>query len=370
MARQSGMVRVAMGGLSQHQEENRRALDDRPEALRRFLALAVFALDATACVLRLNRVPGGDGPDLILAGIDDEVARTRLSSLPAKEGPGGSTLRVKLENHAHPMGELFFFRDHGRFDARAATFAEAVGAHTSYVLSLDEALHSAHDGYEAMRQRCAMVAHNLRSPLQSVAMFLDALALDPVEGARLSADDRFSRIRRNVASLAHMVSDLHEVVRFEAGCIPLECRPTSLPETTLALVGALEPMLGKHTVSVDVVDTPPAAFVDPVRYEQILINLLDNAAKYSPDGEPISIRIALHGEGVAVSIADRGVGIPADQLARLFDPACALSVPKSRGGLGLGLHIAHELVKAQNGKIDAESTPGHGSRFTVWFPRA
>ena len=109
--------------------------------------------------------------------------------------------------------------------------------------------------------------------------------------------------------------------------------------------------------------------VDPARFDQVLINLIENAAKYSPQGTPIQVTIEGAQGGAVVTVEDRGAGIAADDLPRLFDRF--YQAPRARShnsGLGLGLYIAKGLVECHGGRIWVDSRPGQGSRFHVWMP--
>jgi signal transduction histidine kinase len=105
---------------------------------------------------------------------------------------------------------------------------------------------------------------------------------------------------------------------------------------------------------------------DAERIRQVLLNLLDNAAKASPDGASITLRTRSQGEKVAIEVSDHGRGIDADSLPRIFEPFYTTRPD----GTGLGLAIVHKLVRAHQGEIQVRSTPGQGSTFTVLLPAA
>lgn len=116
---------------------------------------------------------------------------------------------------------------------------------------------------------------------------------------------------------------------------------------------------------------PPAVSADPLRLEQVVTNLLENAAKYSDAGTPIRIIIEPSGRGATLSVEDRGPGISPEELPRLFDRYFQTQRARTkRRGLGLGLFITKGLVEAHGGAITVDSVPGAGSTFRVWLPAA
>jgi two-component system sensor histidine kinase BaeS len=137
------------------------------------------------------------------------------------------------------------------------------------------------------------------------------------------------------------------------------------------LVEQVLPTLGEHAVHVRVCDDPPEVCVDRVRVDQVVTNLLINAAKYSPDGSPIDVSIRRLDAGLCIDVADRGMGIARDEIPRLFDRFYqARRARKMKTGVGLGLYISKGLVEAQGGKIWVDTKVGTGSTFHVWFPAA
>jgi signal transduction histidine kinase len=126
------------------------------------------------------------------------------------------------------------------------------------------------------------------------------------------------------------------------------------------------------TVDLSVAPTVEPAFADRNRLQQVLVNLLDNAVKYSPDGGLVSAKVESTSDAVRISVADQGLGIPAAEQQRVFEKFYRLDTELSRagGGTGLGLYITRELVRRMGGTVSVESEPGVGSTFTIELPRA
>ncbi|HTQ43972.1 MAG TPA: PAS domain-containing sensor histidine kinase, partial [Polyangiaceae bacterium] len=218
----------------------------------------------------------------------------------------------------------------------------------------------------------SIVAHDLRNPISSILMNSELL-LRQAEGrdAIHVGTAALERIRRAAARLGDMVKDLLDASRIEVDRLSLD-RKLLPPRTTVeAIVEEVRPTLGEHPVKVATEGEPAPILADPVRFDQILTNLLENAAKYSPRDAPIDVKVAPSADGVEVSVKDEGMGIAPEEVPRLFDRFYqAKRAREMRAGLGLGLYIVHGLVAAHGGRIWVDSEPAHGSTFHVWLPSA
>jgi signal transduction histidine kinase len=202
-------------------------------------------------------------------------------------------------------------------------------------------------------------------------MQIEVLLLQATGGASTVPVATLQTMKRNGYRLERLTRDLLEASRIDARRVVLEQRELDLPELVSGLVNQIAGALGSHPVSVDIAGEPPRVWADPLRIEQILTNVLENASKYSDDGAPIRIGVAGANGGTVLSIQDRGRGIAPDEIPRLFDRY--YQTKRARGaerGLGLGLYITRGLVEAHGGRIDVESAPGLGSTFRIWFPAA
>lgn len=215
----------------------------------------------------------------------------------------------------------------------------------------------------------ALVAHDMRTPLQSVLMQVEALLLRAQGGAAEVPSSILDAMKRSGQQLDRLVRDLLDASRIEAHGVALDLETVRLPELAASIVSQIEGALGTHPVTIHVVGDPPPVGADPRRVEQVLTNLLENAAKYSEEGTAIRVVVAPQGGGATLSVEDEGPGISREELPRLFDRYFQTQRARAkRRGLGLGLFIAKGLVEAQGGTIDVESIAGKGSTFRVWFP--
>jgi PAS domain S-box-containing protein len=216
----------------------------------------------------------------------------------------------------------------------------------------------------------AIVAHDLRNPISTILMTAEMmLGASPRDDQVLVKTASVERIRNSAARLGEMVKDLLEASRIEIGRVALDVKSVDPVEAMNALITRVQPTLGEHPVELDAGGTRSCIAVDPLRFDQIFTNLLENAAKYSPDGARILVRIREREQGIAVAVVDQGIGISPDEIPLLFDRFFqAKRARQMRKGLGLGLYITKGFVDAHGGRITVDSTPGKGSTFEIWLP--
>jgi signal transduction histidine kinase len=177
------------------------------------------------------------------------------------------------------------------------------------------------------------------------------------------------RMRRTVARVDVLIHDLLDVGRIELGRLLLDRKRLSLPDAVEKLAEQVGPALGEHPLEIRTTGSPTTVFADPMRFDQVMTNLLDNAAKFSNKGSPIHIAVEASDGGATVTISDAGIGISSEELPMLFDRFYQAKRARERkGGLGLGLYIVKGIVVAHGGRIWVDSTVGRGSNFHVWFP--
>lgn len=209
------------------------------------------------------------------------------------------------------------------------------------------------------------VSHDLRNPLQIVLLQAQRLGkMAEGDKPRRAADAVLAAARR----MEGMIRDLVESARLESGALVLRREPVQLRRYVDELLAQSAGVLELKRVRNAVSELVPPVDADPARLDRIVLNLVGNALKYSSEGD-VEIRAEAKGGDVRVSVADRGPGIPAEDLPRLFERYHS-SGRRSPDGLGLGLFIVRKLVEAHGGSIHAESTPGQGSTFVFTLPAA
>lgn len=228
--------------------------------------------------------------------------------------------------------------------------------------------------HEAMRQKdafIAVLAHELRNPL---APMRTAVALLNRAGPAEPALERaLTVIDRQVVHMSRLVDDLLDVSRLSRGELRLQRGPTRLDAVIESALEQTQPIIAQQRqhIRLEGLQEPIEIEADAVRLTQVVGNLLNNAAKYSPPDTEILLTVSREGDEVVIAVRDRGVGIPAEQLQRVFDLFAQTDSARalSRGGLGIGLALARQLVVLHGGTITASSPgPGLGSEFVVRLP--
>jgi two-component system sensor histidine kinase KdpD len=243
-------------------------------------------------------------------------------------------------------------------------------------LIVDEQARSAHQRAEDERVRNVMlssVSHDLRTPLASITGAVTTL-ID--SGDRLDPPTRLDlmqAIREDAEALERQVRNLLDVTRLESGSVQPNRDWHSLEEIVGCALARVESQLARHAVVLEVPPELPLVPLDGMMIEQLLVNLLENAARYSPAGSPIRIGAAVTADHVELVVADRGPGIPATDRELVFAKFYRGSGPSSRSdgtwhGAGLGLPICRAIASLHRGSIRVEDSPGGGACFRVRLP--
>jgi two-component system CheB/CheR fusion protein len=216
----------------------------------------------------------------------------------------------------------------------------------------------------------AFFGHELRNPLGAIHATLEVLHQQVTE-ERLEAN--LQLMARNAQSLSRMAEDLLDVSRISRGVMELRLQPVNAVQALRDAVESVRPfvLMRRHELTMAATQDEVWIQADSVRLEQILSNLLHNAAKYTDPGGTISVGVASEGEEAVLRICDTGRGIPSRDLERIFEPFIQVDPPADRtqGGMGLGLALVKKLVQMHGGVITALSAgPGQGSEFFVRLP--
>ena len=217
----------------------------------------------------------------------------------------------------------------------------------------------------------ATLGHELRNPLAPLLTGLELLKLSGVKDP--TAERVTAVMQRQISHLVRLVDDLLEISRITRGVIELQSEPLDLTSIVRSAVDTSRPAVdaARHELSVDVPNESIVVMGDAVRLTQVFANLLTNAAKYTNAGGHIWLAVRKEGERAIVSVRDDGIGIPAAQLASVFDMFTQVdrSSRRSQGGLGIGLTLVRSLVTIHGGRVEASSPgPGAGSEFIVDLP--
>jgi two-component system phosphate regulon sensor histidine kinase PhoR len=220
------------------------------------------------------------------------------------------------------------------------------------------------------RDFVANVSHELRTPLTAIRGFAETLADDALPPEQRK---RFVEvIARNAERLSALIEDLLELSRIEGGKYPLALEPVDPAALAATLLRDMRPRLDSRQLASSVSGGGAFALADRRALEQVLQNLLDNAAKYTEPGGRIDVRALRDGARVRIEVADTGIGIPERDRARVFERFYRVDKARSRdlGGTGLGLAIVKHLAQAMDGEVFLASREGEGTTFTVVLPAA
>ncbi|MDQ6655266.1 MAG: ATP-binding protein, partial [Verrucomicrobiota bacterium] len=225
---------------------------------------------------------------------------------------------------------------------------------------------------EAVRRDfVANVSHELRTPLSIFRGYLETLLDDPAQPA-----EELVRILevmdRQAGRLTLLVEDILSLAQLEAPSAELDCSEIDLPEFLAGILRDWEKRFAAKQIvaELETAGDLPVLVADENRLQEIIYNLLDNAVKYSPDGSRVALRAERAGDGVRITVADEGAGIPAHDLPRIFERFYRADKARSRqiGGTGLGLSIVKHIAQLHGGSVEAESKLGRGSTIGVVLP--
>jgi len=214
------------------------------------------------------------------------------------------------------------------------------------------------------------ISHDLRTPLVSITGALSALEQ---ENGDLDSAARHSLIQtahEEAERLNRLVGNLLDMTRLEAGAMKVKREPCDAEDLIGSAISQMEERLAGRDVLVNVAENTPMIPVDFVLIVHALNNLLDNAVKYSPPDSALEVEARPEGREVWISVLDRGIGIPKDDLDKVFDKFYRVQRPEHVSGTGLGLAICRGIVEAHGGRIWAEQREGKGTRITIGLPIA
>ncbi|NUO33879.1 MAG: DUF4118 domain-containing protein, partial [Dermatophilaceae bacterium] len=262
----------------------------------------------------------------------------------------------------------------GPLDAGDRRVLEAFAAEAAVALRqqrLREAAERAEPLAEADRMRTALLAavsHDLRTPLASAMAAVESLRNTRIAWSDEDRAELLATADESLIKLNRLVSNLLDMSRLQAGALGVTLRRIAVEDVLPRAVDDLGPL--RDRVEGDIPPDLPELQADPALLERVLANLMANAVRYSPDGEPVLVTASWHGEHVEMRIIDRGPGIPPEAHERVFLPFQRLGDRDNHTGVGLGLALSRGLTEAMGGELRLEDTPGGGLTMTVSLRRA
>ena len=300
---------------------------------------------------------------------EDLVHHISDSGLWDPMGPRDTVLEDRLRHHRHGAGSYEQELSDGRFILIGESRTQNGGRIITHTDITDlKRIDQLKDEF------ISMVSHELRTPLTSIKGSLDLLSAGVTENRTVDADRLVDIAKRNADRLLLIVNDILDAQKIESGDMRYDLQPVELMPLVKRSVAANEIFGDKHRVSFRLKEEVPGARVevDIQRFDQVLANLLSNAAKFAPNGSVVDVAARRRNGGVRVSVHDEGPGIPNELHDRVFERFWQEDTSDSRGaaGTGLGLSISKKIVEDMGGQISFESHEGGGCTFHLDLPEA
>jgi signal transduction histidine kinase len=285
-----------------------------------------------------------------------------------------SSLVVPLIADGRILGALSFGgATPDQFGPSDVAVATELASRAAYAVDHARLYAASREAVDARDRFLSIAAHELRTPVAVMKAFAELLEREQTRGTLTPArtSHLISRIVSGANRLDHLTSEVLDVARSHLGQLPLRPRPFDLVKLVQEIVERhQERVVESHEVFVDAGESSPIV-ADPERIEQVLINLIENALKYSPAGGTVRVTVEPDAGGVRVSVIDDGIGLPLGAAEDIFSPFERAANASERGipGIGLGLYIGRSFVERHGGRIWAESAgEDQGTAVTFWLP--
>ena len=266
--------------------------------------------------------------------------------------------------------DVYAFRVGGQESRRVAIIFNNITERTKSEQALRESAEALADLDRRKDEFLAMLGHELRNPLAPLSYAVHMLGLQANENPLQQQSRQI--IERQVSQLKRLVDDLLEISRVTTGRLQLREERIVVSGFVERAVETAQPLITqrRHELTVSLPSRPIWLHADAARMEQVVVNLLTNAAKYTDEGGQIGLTVQQEGDEMVLRVCDTGVGIASEFLPRIFDlfTQAARSLDRSEGGLGIGLCLVKRLVELHAGSVEAHSVLGQGSEFVVRIP--
>jgi signal transduction histidine kinase/ActR/RegA family two-component response regulator len=258
-----------------------------------------------------------------------------------------------------------------QYTKREVRLAESLAERVSTAVDNARLFHAVKEASRQKDEFLAMLAHELRNPLAAIRYAIALGQLSPDE----PTGELFEVIDRQTQNLGHLIDDLLDVSRISRDKVTLRKEHIDLATIVNRAAVMARPLMDqkRHEFVLDLAQQPLPVYVDATRAEQIVANLLTNAAKYTGEGGRVTLRLFRDDGAAIIKVVDTGIGLPPEMLTRVFDlfAQADRTLDRSEGGLGIGLTVARRLAEMHGGSISAASEGlGNGSTFTVRLPLA
>ena len=285
------------------------------------------------------------------------------------EGAGALYAAVPLLSQKRALGLLVLYKEPGpSFSMRELDLWSAAAGQVAVAVQNARLLREAQAALRVREEFMSIASHELKTPLTPLKLTLFSMERRLAQGQPVELSSVI-KSKRQVERLAGLVNDLLDVSRLELGRLTLHPAPLEVGHLVAEVVDQFRHAF-ERPFSLSVPRERVWVQGDRDRLEQVLVNLLENAHKYSPAGEPICVEVASRGGQAHIHVSDRGIGVPVSDQTRLFQRfyRAANSSHRHFGGLGLGLFISDSIARLHGGALSMTSAEGEGSTFTLQLP--
>jgi signal transduction histidine kinase len=369
----------------------RRDFEQRLEAKEERYRALFESIDEGFCVVKLLRDRDGEVRDIryeeaneaftMHTGLRDPVGRTMRDLVPNYDGG-----RLRIYDRVARTGEATrFVQEDKAMNRWFDIYASRLGGEGSNLVAVlfsditqrllaEQDMRRLNEELALANRRktefLATLAHELRNPLAPLSNGLHLMRMASTKPELLERTRQM--MERQIQHMVHLVDDLLDVARISTGKVELRRRKIDLKDVVATAVETSASLIdsASHKLTVEVPSGPLPMDADPTRIAQVVSNLLNNAAKYTPQGGRIALKVRVEGGHAVLSVSDTGVGIAPEALDKVFEMFAQVpSAGKPQGGLGIGLSLVQSLVALHGGSVSATSPgPGQGSTFTVRLP--
>ena len=339
---------------------------DKMATILATMADGVVVTDQRGCIVLFNKAAERmfliSAKDIVGRSIEDTGLNSEVAAMVRETLEDGELVRRQIGVSEEPGMIL---------SAHCTRIKDANGNKRGAVVALRDMTERLHQE-KAQLDFVANVSHELRTPITAVRVTAEALRSGAKNNPELLDKFLMSMVKES-ERLSQLIDDLLEIAKQDAGRRFTRRSEVSLSEVVEHAVAHVKPKADDQKLAVHVnVPRDITGYVDPEQIEQVLINLLDNAVKYTPPGGSVEVTASVDGGWAAVSVTDTGIGIPKKEIRRVFERFYRVDKARSRylGGTGLGLSIVKDIVTAHGGTVTVRSEIDKGSVFTFTVPRS
>lgn len=281
-------------------------------------------------------------------------------------------LPLAARGHVHGALSLVWVEPEERFEPPDVAVAHDIAQRAALCLENARLLRLTREAVQVREEFVSVASHELRTPLSALMLQIQGLIRSLRRAGGALPEERalakLSQADRQIARLSQLIDTLLDVTRIDGGQLDLCLEEVNLCDVVREVAARLEPEMARVGCPLEL-DLPErvVGLWDRLRIEQVVTNLFTNAMKYGCN-KPIRIRIAVDGPAAVLEVVDQGIGIAAEHLGRIFDRFERAAPTSSYGGLGVGLYVVDQILRAHGGTIRVESAPGQGAKFHVALP--